>query len=123
MCVVGRDSFVGAGSTFTDFNLLPTPLKVEAADGKLDKIGQVVLGGCVGHNCRLGSGLVVYPARMIESDVILFATPERRVIRKNISYEESDHHELRPEIARLHKRKYPRRIEEVGEAAYLEDWG
>jgi len=123
MCVVGRDSFVGAGSTFTDFNLLPTPLKVEASDGKLEKIGQVVMGGCVGHNCRLGSGLVVYPARMIESDVILFASADRRVIRKNISYEESDHHELRPEIARLHKRNYPRRIEEIGEAAYLEDWG
>ncbi len=116
-------STLGAGSTFTDFNLLPTPLKVEASDGKLEKIGQVVMGGCVGHNCRLGSGLVVYPARMIESDVILFASADRRVIRKNISYEESDHHELRPEIARLHKRNYPRRIEEVGEAAYLEDWG
>ena len=122
MCVIGRNSFIGAGSTFTDFNLLPTPLKVEAMDGNLEKVGQVVLGGCVGHNCRLGSGLVIYPARMIESDVILFASPTRRVIKKNISYEESDHHELRPEIARLHKQKYPRRHEEVGEAAYLEDW-
>jgi len=123
MCVIGRDSFIGAGSTFTDFNLLPTPLKVEAMDGSLEKTGQVVLGGCVGHNCRLGSGLIVYPARMIESDVIMFASPGRRVIKKNISYEQSDHHELRPEIAALHKQKYPRRRDEVGEAAYLEDWG
>lgn len=123
MCVVGRDSFVGAGSTFTDFNLLPTPLKVEAIDGELEKTGQVVLGGCVGHNCRLGAGLIIYPARMIESDVILFASPTRRVIKKNIAYEESDHHELRAEIARLHKQKYPRKREELGEAAYLEDWG
>ncbi len=123
MCVIGRDSFIGAGSTFTDFNLLPTPLKVEGEDGALEKVGQVVLGGCVGHNCRLGSGLIIYPARMIESDVIMFASPGRRVIKKNISYEESDHHELRPEIARLHKQKYPRKHEEVGEAAYLEDWG
>jgi carbonic anhydrase/acetyltransferase-like protein (isoleucine patch superfamily) len=121
MCVVGRDSFVGAGSTFTDFNLLPTPLKVEAIDGDLEQVPQVVLGGCVGHNCRLGSGLVIYPARMIESDVILFSTPMRRVIRKNISYEESDHHELRPEIAKLHKQKYPR-AEGQDEAAYLEQW-
>ncbi len=122
MCVIGRDSFIGAGTTFTDFNLLPTPLKVEALDGDLEKVGQVVLGGCVGHNCRLGSGLVIYPARMIESDVVLFATPNRRVIKKNIRYEESDHHELRPEIARLHKQKYPRRRQQVGEAAYLENW-
>src|SRR5258708_3286548 len=78
MCVIGRDSFVGAGTTFTDFNLLPTPLKVESMDGKLQKIGQVVLGGCVGHNCRLGAGLIIYPARMIEADVSLFASPVRR---------------------------------------------
>jgi carbonic anhydrase/acetyltransferase-like protein (isoleucine patch superfamily) len=25
MCVVGRNTFIGAGSTFTDFNLLPAP--------------------------------------------------------------------------------------------------
>lgn len=122
MCVIGRNSFVGAGSTFTDFNLLPTPLKVENADGILERIGQVVLGGCVGHNCRLGSGLIIYPARMIESDVVLFAQPSRRVIKKNISYEESDHHDLRPEIARLHKQRYPRKQLEAGEEAYLESW-
>lgn len=123
MCVIGRDSFIGAGTTFTDFNLLPTPLKVESHDGGFEQVPQVVLGGCVGHNCRLGSGLIIYPARMIESDVIMFATPARRIIRKNISYEESDHHELRPEIARLHKQKYPRAVgDAVDEALYLEAW-
>jgi carbonic anhydrase/acetyltransferase-like protein (isoleucine patch superfamily) len=120
MCVVGRDSFIGAGTTFTDFNLLPTPLKIEAMDGLLERIGQVVLGGCVGHNCRLGSGLIIYPARMIESDVILFASPNRRVIKKNITYEESDHHELRSEIARLHKRRFPRVVK--SEADLIESW-
>jgi hypothetical protein len=29
---------------------------------------------------------------MIESDVVLFAQPGRRVITKNVSFEESDHH-------------------------------
>jgi len=123
MCIIGRDSFIGAGTTFTDFNLLPTPLKMEAMNGSLEYVPQVVLGGCVGHNCRLGSGLVIYPARMIESDVILFSSPQRRIIRKNISYEESDHHELRPEIARLHKQRYPRSVGQVvDDAAYLEAW-
>ena len=42
------------------------------------------LGGAIGHNVRIGSGMVVFPARMVESDVILFASPERRVIRKNV---------------------------------------
>jgi len=120
MCVVGRNSFVGAGTTFTDFNLLPAPLRAINARGDLEDSGQPVLGGCVGHNARVGSGMVIMPARVVESDAILVAAPERRVIAKNISYEESDHHKLRPSIARLHKRRYPRHAE--SEAAYLEEW-
>jgi carbonic anhydrase/acetyltransferase-like protein (isoleucine patch superfamily) len=122
MCVIGRGSFIGAGTTFTDFNLLPTPIKVEAVDGTLERTSEVVLGGCVGHNCRLGSGLIIYPARVIESDVVLFASPSRRVIMKKISFEESDHHDTRPEVARLHKQKYPRPVEGMGEEAFLESW-
>jgi acetyltransferase-like isoleucine patch superfamily enzyme len=106
MCVVGRNTFIGAGSTFTDFNLLPARLR--AMDGKtqLNDANREVLGGCVGHNCRLGSGLIVFPARTIESDVVLFASPERRVITKNIRYEDSDHHKL--SFSNLHQRLYPR---------------
>ena len=32
MCVIGRNTFIGAGTTFTDFNLLPAPLR--ALDGR-----------------------------------------------------------------------------------------
>ncbi|MBN1203175.1 MAG: multidrug transporter [Anaerolineae bacterium] len=120
MCVVGRNSFLGAGTTFTDFNLLPAPLRALDARGDLADTGQPVLGGCVGHNVRIGSGIVLMPARVIESDVILFASPERRVIAKNIRYEESDHHKVRASIAKLHKRRYPRIAE--SEEAFLEDW-
>jgi len=123
MCVVGRGTFIGAGSTFTDFNLLPKPITVETEDGRQEKVGQPVLGSCVGHNCRIGSGMIVYPARQIESDVILFARPDRRIVRKNIRFEESDHHDLRPEVARLHKPKYPRAVETKGEDPFLEPWG
>ncbi len=90
-CVIGRDTFIGAGNTFTDFNLLAKPLKVWHRDELLD-IGLPVIGSCVGHNCRIGSGHIVYPARMIDSDVALFAKPEQTIITKNVSYEESDHH-------------------------------
>jgi carbonic anhydrase/acetyltransferase-like protein (isoleucine patch superfamily) len=31
MCVIGRNTFVGAGSTFTDYNLIPSPIR--AMDG------------------------------------------------------------------------------------------
>jgi len=57
---------------------------------------------------------------VIESDVVLFASPERRVITRNISYEESDHHKVRESIARQHKRRYPRSVE--SEDALLEPW-
>jgi carbonic anhydrase/acetyltransferase-like protein (isoleucine patch superfamily) len=106
MSVIGRNSFVGAGTTFTDFNLLPIGLRARDANGTLDSANRPVLGGCVGHNCRIGSGLVVYPARMIESDVILISSKDRRVIDHDISFEESDHHQLK--YSMLHHQLYPR---------------
>jgi carbonic anhydrase/acetyltransferase-like protein (isoleucine patch superfamily) len=104
MCVVGRNTFIGAGSTFTDFNLLPTPLKAINGRGELADANREVLGGCVGHNCRLGSGMIIFPARTIESDVVMFASPERRVIAKNISIDESDH--LKLTFSNLHQLLY-----------------
>lgn len=106
MCVVGRNSFIGAGTTFTDFNLIPVPLKALDGEDELAQINRPVLGGCVGHNCRLGSGMIVFPARTIESDVVVVASPQRRVIDKDIYYEDSDHHRF--PFAELHRRLYPR---------------
>lgn len=94
LCVVGRDSFVGAGTTFTDFNVLPAPLRAYGRD-QLEETDMFVLGGCVGHHCRLSSGLIIYPARTVESDVVLLASEDRWLITKNIAYEESDHHDLK----------------------------
>jgi UDP-N-acetylglucosamine diphosphorylase / glucose-1-phosphate thymidylyltransferase / UDP-N-acetylgalactosamine diphosphorylase / glucosamine-1-phosphate N-acetyltransferase / galactosamine-1-phosphate N-acetyltransferase len=106
MCVVGRNTFIGAGSTFTDYNLLPTPIRAIDGSGRLNDANRPVLGGCVGHNCRLGAGMIFFPARTIESDVVLFASQERRVIEKNVYYEDSDHHKL--SFSELHPRFYPR---------------
>ncbi len=110
MCLIGRDTFIGAGNTFTDYNLVDLPLRTTVGAGEagpaLAETNRPVLGGCVGHNCRIGSGLVVYPARTIESDVVLFASSERRVIDKNVTYEQSDHHATR--MPHLHPRLYPR---------------
>jgi NDP-sugar pyrophosphorylase family protein len=92
MCVIGRDTFIGAGNTFTDFNLLAKPIKI-FHKGKLQEVEMPVIGGCVGHNCRIGSGHIIFPARSIDSDVVLFAKEERSIITKNIKYEDSDHHE------------------------------
>ncbi len=114
MCVIGRNSFVGAGSTFTDFNLIAQkPIRAANIDGELGSVGQIVLGSAVGHNCRIGSGMIVFPGRMIESDVVLVASPQRRVISRNVTFEESDHHFIR--FGEVHKRFYPR-LDEVAEA-------
>jgi len=120
MCVIGRDSFVGAGNTFTDFNLIgetdgrggvvPRTIKASNIRGELEDVGQVVLGGAVGHNCRIGSGMIIFPGRMIESDVTLFASAQRRVITRDVWYEESDHHTTKV-AEKLVQRQYPRQDE------------
>jgi acetyltransferase-like isoleucine patch superfamily enzyme len=118
MCVVGRNTFIGAGSTFTDYNLIPAPILARDGHNELAPSNRPVMGGCVGHNCRLGSGLIVFPARTIESDVVLFASSERRVINRDVRYEESDHHRLKN--ASLHRRLYPRGDESTG--SEVESW-
>ena len=114
MCVIGRNTFIGSGCTFTDYNLLPTPIRAMDGNGKLGLANRPVLGGCVGHNCRIGAGITIYPARMIESDVVLFASGEHQVIANNVRYEDSDHHRLH--FSHLHPRLYPRPGETVDEA-------
>ena len=115
MCVVGRNTFIGAGSTFTDYNLIPMPIRALDGQGRLNPSNRPVIGSAVGHNCRLGSGMIVYPARTIESDVVLAASGDRRVIDRDVRYEDSDHHKLRG--AGTHRRLYPR----PGEGQ-LESW-
>lgn len=91
LCVVGRNTFVGAGSTFTDYNLVPTPLRARNGTGGLAPSNRPVIGSAVGHNCRLGSGLVVYPSRTIESDVVIVGP---RLIDHDVHFQDSDHHRL-----------------------------
>ncbi len=111
LCVIGRDSFVGAGTTFTDFNVVPAPLRATGPLG-LEETGMIVLGGCVGHHCRLSSGLTLMPARTVESDVVLLARDERSFIDRDVRYEHSDHHTFRGRYA--YPRLYPRQEPEHG---------
>ncbi len=114
MCVVGRNTFVGAGSTWTDYNLIPALLRARDGNGKLSISNRPVMGGCVGHNCRIGSGMIIYPARTIESDVVLVASRERRVIDRDVTFAESDHHHLR--LAHLHQTPYHKQSKEQVES-------
>ncbi len=110
MCVVGRNTFIGAGCTFTDFNLVPVPIRALNGKDQLSRSNRPVIGSCVGHNCRIGSGMIVYPARTIESDVVLVASQDRRVIDYDVRYEDSDHHRLN--IASLHQVRYRPKTEQ-----------
>ncbi len=114
MCVVGRNTFIGAGNTFTDFNLLPSPIKARSIHG-LEEVGQIVLGGCVGHNCRIGAGFVIFPARTIESDTVLSADPNNRIIMRDVTFGQSAHHAMPESIREMHPRYYPAADEEVEE--------
>lgn len=114
MCVVGRNTFIGAGSTWTDFNVLSTSIRARSGSGELKNANRPVLGGCVGHNCRIGAGMIIYPARMIESDVVLFPSQNRRIIDRDVSFEESDH--LSVTAPHQHERLYPREGERVAES-------
>ena len=122
MSVVGRDTFIGADNTFTDFNLLAKSLRVWHK-GALHPVNLPVIGGCVGHNCRIGSGHIFFPARSIESDVVLFAKQGRTVITKNITYQDSDHHHY-PGAEHIPKYHHdlPPQEQEVA-AAQPEEWG
>lgn len=108
MCVVGRDTFVGAGNTFTDFNMVSKPIRVKYRD-RLEDVGMPVIGGCVGHNCRIGSGFVLFPGREIESDVLLAADRRERVLTTNVTYEQSDHHAI-PGADRLFAQYRPKAL-------------
>lgn len=95
MSVIGRNTFIGAGSTFTDFTLVSAPIRARDGGGELQQTNRPVIGSCVGHNCRIGSGMIVYPARTIESDVVLIPSAERHVINRDVRFEDSDHDRLK----------------------------
>ncbi len=109
LCVVGRDTFIGAGTTFTDFKLLPGKLRASMGVGNLEETNLMVLGGCVGHHCRLSSGLTIYPARTIESDVVLLADANNHYITRDVNYEDSSHHRIGSSDP--YPRLYPRQQE------------
>lgn len=82
--VVGRNTFIGANNVFTDFNLLSAEELKTFHKGRLEQVGLSVIGSAVGHNCKIGSGFVFYPARMIGSNTVLIYDDDEGRIRENI---------------------------------------
>jgi carbonic anhydrase/acetyltransferase-like protein (isoleucine patch superfamily) len=85
LCVVGRNTFIGAGNIFTDFDLVNRPLQT-FHKGELHEVGLPVLGSAVGHNCKIGSGFVIYPARMIGSNTTLIYADKEAVVSRNVQH-------------------------------------
>jgi acetyltransferase-like isoleucine patch superfamily enzyme len=83
LCVVGRNTFIGANNCFTDFNLQHEPIKV-IHNGRPVEVNLPVLGSAVGHNVKIGSGFVVYPGRMIESNAVIIFEQEQGLIRSTV---------------------------------------
>ena len=67
----------------------------------------LILGGCVGHHCRISSGHTFYAARTVESDVVMIATDDNHIITKNVNFEESAHHPYEEKYP--YPRLYPRK--------------
>lgn len=116
MCVVGRNTFIGAGNIFTDFHLLGRRLKIDHRGEKVE-IDMPVIGSVVGHNCRIGSGFVVYPGRMIGSNTTLIYSDPHTVVPRDINvppYDEAQDPDSEPEqaIYKWPERYFPR---EAGE--------
>lgn len=85
LCVVGRNTFIGANNVFTDFHLLTEPIRTVHRN-QLVQVGMPVLGSAIGHNCRIGSGFVFYPGRMIGSNTVLVLNSHVvNLIRKNVN--------------------------------------
>lgn len=90
MCVVGRNTFIGAGNIFTDFHLLNKPLQTFHRwkgndEARLEDIGLPVIGSAIGHNCKIASGFVFYPARMIGSNTTLLYAASDTVVGHNVN--------------------------------------
>ncbi|MCG8349450.1 MAG: multidrug transporter [Chloroflexales bacterium] len=83
LCVVGRNTFIGANNCFTDFNLRGEPIRT-LHNGKLEQVRLPVLGSAVGHSCKMGSGFIVYPGRMIGSNSVIIFDHDDTLIRKNV---------------------------------------
>jgi carbonic anhydrase/acetyltransferase-like protein (isoleucine patch superfamily) len=83
LAVVGRNSFIGANNVFTDFDLDGHDIETFHR-GKLQSVELPVLGSAVGHNCKIGSGFVVFPGRMIGSNVTITFNDEQGLIRRNV---------------------------------------
>jgi len=79
--IVGNHSFLGGGSHITDLILrnaneggepkMNSPMVKVLVGDELVNSGYYVLGPAIGNRVKIGSGVIVYPGRMIKSDSVI----------------------------------------------------
>src|SRR5690606_33489378 len=77
------------------------------------EVGLPVLGSAVGHNVKIGSGFVFYPARMIHSNTTLLYTAPDTVVARNVVHVPGDDESDLDEHGEPQRTVYewPRRVE------------
>lgn len=79
LSVFGRASRFHGGSYAMDMNLDATPVTIRTADGLVE--AGTALGGCLGHEAVVGSGVWLAPGRVVPSGVTVIRDPARIVRR------------------------------------------
>lgn len=78
--IVGNNSFLGAGSHITDCILrdvddgdpmINAPMVKVIAGEEIVNSGYYILGPAIGNRVKIGSGVIVYPGRVIKSDSLV----------------------------------------------------
>lgn len=89
--IVGSHSFLGAGSHITDCILrnadegepkMNAPMVKVIVGKEIVNSGYYVLGPVIGNRVKIGSGVIVYPGRVIKSDSIILPNQGYNIIDK-----------------------------------------
>ena len=95
--IVGSYSFLGAGSIVTDCVLKNTdqgrnadqgepkinfPMVKVLAGKEIINSGYYVLGPAIGNRVKIGSGVIIYPGRMIKPDSIILPEQGYNIVDK-----------------------------------------
>ncbi|MGB9928542.1 MAG: DapH/DapD/GlmU-related protein [Methanosarcina sp.] len=94
--IVGSNSFLGTGTHITDCILrnanedelgmnnskINSPMVKVLVDDEIVNSGYYVLGPAIGNRVKIGSGIIIYPGRMIKSDSLLLPKEGDYIIDK-----------------------------------------
>ncbi|GAC1643607.1 MAG: multidrug transporter [Herpetosiphon sp.] len=84
LSVVGRNTFIGPGVTFADFDLSGKPI-VTTWQGEVHDMETPVIGSAVGHNVKIGPGFVVYPGSEIDTGATLWYGDREAVVQHHVA--------------------------------------